>query len=73
MQTGNTDFIYKNELDKACFQHDMAYRKTKDLVKRTQSDKVLKDRAFKIANQIKYGLVKVVNFIIILFFENKIF
>ena len=49
MQTGNTDFIYKNELDKACFQHDMAYGKTKDLVKRTQSDKVLKDRAFKIA------------------------
>ena len=26
MQSGNTDFIYKNELDKACFQHDMAYR-----------------------------------------------
>ena len=43
MQTGNTDFIYKNEVDEACFQHDMAYRKTKDLVKRTQSDKVLKD------------------------------
>ena len=49
MQTGNTDFIYKNELDKACFQHDMAYGKSKDLVKRTQSDKVLKDKAFKIA------------------------
>ena len=29
MQTGNTDFIYKGELDKACFQHDMAYGKTK--------------------------------------------
>ena len=43
MQTGNTDFIYKNELDKACFQHDMAYGKTKDLVKRTQSDKVASD------------------------------
>ena len=27
MQSGNTDFIYKNELDKACFQHDMAYGK----------------------------------------------
>ena len=40
MQTGNTNFIYKNELDKACFQHDMAYGKTEDLVKRTQSDKV---------------------------------
>ena len=37
MQTGNTNFIYKNELDKACFQHDMAYGKSKDLAKRTQS------------------------------------
>ena len=46
MQTGNTDFIYRNELDKVCLQHDMAYGKTKDLVKRTQSDKVLKDKAF---------------------------
>ena len=42
MQTGNTDFIYRNELDKACFQHYMAYGKTKDLVKRTQSDKSFK-------------------------------
>ena len=50
MKTGNTDFIYKNWLDKACFQYDMAYGKSKDLEKRTQSDKVLKDKAFKIAN-----------------------
>ena len=42
MQTGNTSFIYKNELDKACFQHDMAYGKTKNLVKRMQFDKVFK-------------------------------
>ena len=42
MQAGNTDFIYRNELAKACFQHDMAYSKTKDLLKRLQSDKVLK-------------------------------
>ena len=54
MQIGNTDFIYKNELDKACFQHDMAYGKSKDLVKRTESDKVLKDKAFKIATNPKY-------------------
>ena len=54
MQTGNTDFIYKNELDKACFQHDMAYGKSKDLVKRTQSDKVLRDKTFKIASDPKY-------------------
>ena len=54
MTTGNTDFIYKNELDKACFQHDMAYGKSKDLVRRTQSDKVLRDKAFKIASDLKY-------------------
>ena len=54
MKTGNTDFIFKNGLDKACFQHDMAYGKSKDLVKRTQSDKVLRDKAFKIASDPKY-------------------
>ena len=48
MQTGNTDFIYKNELHKACFQDDMAQGKSKDLAKRTQSDKVLRNKAFKI-------------------------
>ena len=53
MQIGNTDFIYKNELDKACFQHDMAYDKLKDLAKRAQSDKVLRDNAFKIASDPK--------------------
>ena len=54
MQTGNTNFIYKNKLDKACFQHNMAYAKSKDLVKRTQSGKFLKDKAFKIASDPKY-------------------
>ena len=43
MQTGNTDFVYGNELEKACFQHDIAYVKSKDLTKRSQSDKVLRD------------------------------
>ena len=54
MQTGNTDFIYKNELDNACFQHDMAYGKAKDLVRITRSDKFLRDKAFKIASDPKY-------------------
>ena len=54
MQTGNKDFIYKNELDKACFLHDMAYGKSKKLIKKTQSDKVLKDKVFKIASDPKY-------------------
>ena len=54
MQIGDTDFIYKNELDKACFQHDKAYGKSKDLAKRIQSDEVLRDKAFKIASYPKY-------------------
>ena len=58
MQTGNTDFIYRNELDKACFQHDAAYSDSKDLAKRTQSDKVLKDKAFQIANNPKLMDIK---------------
>ena len=41
-------------MDKACFQHDMVYGKYKDLEKRTQLDKVLKDKAFAIANNPKY-------------------
>ena len=55
MKSGNTDFIYKNKLDKACFQDDMAYGKSKDLIKGTQSEKVLTDKAFKIASDPKYN------------------
>ena len=54
MQTGNTDFVYKNDLDIACFQHDMAYGKSKDLARRTQPDKVLRDKCFEIASILKY-------------------
>ena len=54
MGTGDTNHIYRNELDKACFQHDMAYGDFKDLKRRTQSDNVLKDKAFAIANNPKY-------------------
>ena len=44
MQTVDTNYIYKNKLDKACFQQDMAYDKYKDLQKRTKSDEVLKTK-----------------------------
>ena len=53
MQTGDK-LYWKNELDKVSFQHDMAYGKSKDLAKRIQSDKVLRDKAFKIASDPKY-------------------
>ena len=54
MKTKNTNYIYKNDLDKACFQQDMAYGKYKDLAKRTQSDKLLRDKAFEIASNPQY-------------------
>ena len=57
-ETGETSYIYKNELHKACFQHDMAYGDFKDLAKRTAADKVLRDKAFKIASDQKYMDIK---------------
>ena len=54
-QTGDTNYIYKNELDKACFQHDIAYGDFKDIARRTASDKVLRDKAFNIAKSPKYS------------------
>ena len=53
-ETGDTKYIYRKELDKACFQHDMAYRDFKDLKKRTAADKVLRDKAFNIAKDPRY-------------------
>ena len=53
-QTGDSRYIYENELDNACFQHDMAYGDFKDLARRTAADKVLRNKAFNIAKDLKY-------------------
>ena len=53
-ETGDTSYMYKNELDKACFQHDIAYGDIKDLKRRKASGKVLRDKAFNIAKNPKY-------------------
>ena len=53
-QAGDKRYIYRNELDKACFQHDSAYADHKDLINRTKSDKVLKDKAYNIASNPEY-------------------
>ena len=53
-ETGDTNYIYKNELDKACFAHDAAYSDSKDLTKRTLADKILRNKAFNIAKDPKY-------------------
>ena len=64
-ETGDSRYIYQNELDKVCFQYDMAYGDFKDLTKRTISDKILRDKAFNIAKDLEYdgyqcGLTSVV-------------
>ena len=51
-RTGDTRYIYRNELDKACFQHD--YSDYIDLINRTKSDKVLRDKAYDIASNPEY-------------------
>ena len=53
-ETGDTNYIYKNELDKACFTHNAAYSDSKDLTKRTVADKILKNKAFNIAKDPKF-------------------
>ena len=53
-EIGDTSYIYKNELDKACHQYDMAYGDFKDSAKTTATDKVLRDKAFKTASDQKY-------------------
>ena len=71
-ETGDTNYIYKNELDKACFQHDMAYGDFKDLARRTASDKVLRDKAFNIAKNPKYhGYQRGLAFMVYKFFDKN--
>ena len=70
--TGDTSYIYKNELDKACFQHDMAYGNFKDLSRRTASDKVLRDKAYNIAKNPKYdGYQRGIASMVYKFFDKK--
>ena len=72
MQTGDTNYIYRNELDKACFQHDMVYSKYKALTKRTQLDRVLKDKAYQIASNPKHnGYERNLALMIYKFFDKK--
>ena len=54
-EAGDSRYIYQNKLDKACFQHGMAYEDFKDLTRRTASGKILRDKAFDIAKKTKYN------------------
>ena len=71
-QTGDTCYIYRNELDKACFQHDSAYADHKDLINRTKSDKVLRDKVYNIASNPEYnGYQRVLASMVYKFFDKK--
>ena len=71
-ETGDTNYIYKNELDKTCFVHDAAYSDSKDLIKRTDADKILKSKAFDIAKDPKYaGYQRGLASIVYKFFDKK--
>ena len=71
-ETIYTSYIYKNELDKACFQYDMAYGDFKDSKRRIAYDKVLRDKAFNIAKNPKYdGYQRGFTSMVYKFFDKK--
>ena len=72
-EIGNTNYIYKKELDKACFTHDAAaYSDSKDLTKRTVADKILRNRVFNIAKDPKYdGYQRGLASMVYKFFDKK--
>ena len=71
-QTGDTRYIYRNDLDKASFQHDSAYADNKDLINRTKADKILKDKAYNIASNPEYdGYQRGLASMVYKFFDKK--
>ena len=71
-RTGDTRYIYRNELYKACFQHDSAHADHKDLINRTKSDKVLRDKAYDIASNPEYdGYQRGLASMVYKFFDKK--
>ena len=71
-QKSDTRYIYRNELDKACFQHNSAYADHKDLINRTKSDKVLRDKAYNIASNPEYdGYQRCLASMVYKFFDKK--
>ena len=67
--------MYRNELDKACFTHEVEYSGSKDLAKRTISDKILKDRAYEISTNRNYDgyqrAVASIVYNVMVFFDKK--
>ena len=72
-ETGDMQYIYRNELDKACFQHDAAYADNKDLLNRTRADKILGDKDYAIASNPQYnGYQRGLASMVYKFFNSKV-
>ena len=54
LKTRDSRYIYRSELNKACFQHDRAHGDFKDSPRRTVTNKFLKDKTA--GSGIKYML-----------------
>ena len=71
-EQGIQTIFTKMNFDKDCFQHDIAYGNFKDLLKRTASDKILKDKAFKVVKNPKYdGYQRGLASMVYKFFDKK--
>ena len=72
-RTGDTHYIHRNKLDKACFQHDSTYADHKDLINRTEADTFLRDKAHDIASNPKYdGYQRGLASMVFKFFDKKL-
>ena len=71
-ETCDLNYIYKNELNKACFAYDTTYVNSKDLAKKIVSDKILKDKAYGIPLNSKYdGYQRALANMVYTFFDKK--
>ena len=71
-ETDNLKYLYRNKLDKACFAHDAGYSDSKDVAKRTISDKILNDKTYEIARNCNYnGYQNVLASMVYKFFDKK--
>ena len=72
--TSDTRYIYRNELDKACFQHDAAYADNKDLLNTTRADKILRGKAYTTASNPLYdGYQRGLTSMVYNFFGSKVY
>ena len=72
-ETEDSRYIYQNEIDETCFEHNMIYGVFKDLTRKTASDKILYDKAFNIAKNPKYDVYqKSLASMVCTFFDKKL-